>query len=72
MGQCHPVAFAAWSRAHWAIISGDLTHDSRVAVEAYRKAGSIVLNTATAGAVHIGITADGRLRLDCFRMGDRW
>ncbi len=68
----NPAEFSAWSRARWAIISGDLTHDSRVAVAAYQKAGSIVLNTATAGAVHIGIAADGSLRLDCFRMGDRW
>jgi hypothetical protein len=71
-GQCHPAEFSAWSRARWAIISGDLTHDSRVAVAAYQKAGSIVLNTATAGAVHIGIAADGALQIDCYRDGDRW
>jgi competence protein ComEC len=68
----NPAEFAAWSRAHWAIISGDLTHDSRVAVAAYQKAGSIVLNTATAGAVHISIAADGALQVDCYRDGDRW
>ncbi len=67
-----PAEFAAWTRAHWAVISGDLTHDSRVAVEAYRKAGAIVLNTATAGAIHFAVGSDGDMRIDCFRQGDRW
>jgi competence protein ComEC len=68
----NPTQFAAWSKAHWAIISGDLAHDSRVAVAAYQKAGSIVLNTATAGAVHLAVAPDGGLQVDCFRQGDRW
>jgi competence protein ComEC len=68
----NPALFAAWSKPHWAIISGDLAHDSRIAVAAYQRSGAIVLNTATAGAVHIGVAPDGAIRLDCFRRGDRW
>lgn len=68
----NPAMFGAWAKPHWAIISGDLAHDSRIAVAAYEKAGAIVLNTATAGAVHIGIAPHGAIRLDCFRYGDRW
>lgn len=68
----NPALFSAWAKPHWAIISGDLAHDSRIAVAAYQKAGAIVLNTSTAGAVHIGIAPDGAIRLDCFRCGDRW
>lgn len=72
-GQCLPPIFAAWCRAHWAVISGDLTHDSHVAVKAYQDAGSEVLNTATSGAVHFHLTSDGGpIRIDCFRRGDRW
>ena len=71
-GQYQPAEFATWTRAHWAVISGDLTHDSRIAVEAYRKSGAIVLNTATAGAVHFAVRSDGDMRVDCFRQGDRW
>ena len=67
-----PPQFAAWCQAHWAVISGDLAHDSRKAVAAYQKAGSIVLNTATAGAVHVGISAAGEIHVDCYRRGDRW
>jgi competence protein ComEC len=68
----NPTQFAVWSKARWAIISGDLAHDSRIAVAAYQKAGSIVLNTATAGAVHLAVAPDGGLQVDCFRQGDRW
>jgi competence protein ComEC len=68
----NPALFATWSKPRWAIISGDLAHDSRIAVAAYQKAGAIVLNTATAGAVHIGIAPNGAIRLDCFRCGDQW
>jgi competence protein ComEC len=68
-----PPVFAAWCRAHWAVISGDLTHDSHVAVKAYRDAGSIVLNTATSGAVHFYLPPDGGpIRMDCYRRGERW
>jgi competence protein ComEC len=67
-----PAQFAAWSRPHWAVISGDLAHDSHVAVAAYQRAGAIVLNTATSGAVHISIAPDGAIHLDCFRRGERW
>jgi len=68
-----PATFAAWCRPHWAVISGDLAHDSHVAVAAYRAAGSEVLNTATSGAVHFGVSATGtQMRWDCFRRGDRW
>ncbi len=67
-----PTEFAAWTKSHYAIISGDLSHDSHVAVEAYQAAGSTVLNTATAGAVHIGVDENGNLTLDCYRLGDRW
>ncbi|HKD35935.1 MAG TPA: hypothetical protein VKB78_04015, partial [Pirellulales bacterium] len=68
----NPAIFADWTKPHWAIISGDLAHDSRIAVAAYQNAGAIVLNTATAGAVHIAIAPDGAIHLDCFRHGDRW
>jgi len=68
----NPLLFAAWSRSHCAVISGDLSHDSHVAVEAYQKAGSLVLNTATAGAVHVSVAPGGAIGLDCFRLGDRW
>jgi hypothetical protein len=71
-GQCRPVQFAAWAKPHWAVISGDLAHDSHVAVAAYQQAGAIVLNTATSGAVHIGVVPDGAIQLDCFRRGERW
>jgi competence protein ComEC len=68
-----PPVFAAWCRAHWAVISGDLTHDSHVAVKAYQDAGSIVLNTATSGAVHFYLPPDGGpIRMDCYRRGERW
>ena len=40
-----PEMFAAWCRAHWAVISGDLEHDSSRAIAAYRAAGSNVLDT---------------------------
>jgi competence protein ComEC len=68
----NPPVFAAWVRTPVAIISGDLTHDSHVAVEAYQQAGSTVLNTATSGAVHIEIQPAGTLHIDQFRRGDRW
>jgi competence protein ComEC len=68
-----PAMFAAWLRAHWAIISGDLAHDSHVAVNAYKAAGSIVLNTATSGAVHFAMQPIGdAIHIDCYRNGDRW
>ncbi len=67
----NPILFANWAKPHWAVISGDLAHDSRVAVAAYEKAGAIVLNTATSGAVHFGIAADGSIRCDRFRQGEK-
>jgi competence protein ComEC len=68
----NPAQFAAWVHAATAIISGDLAHDSHVAVEAYQQAGSTVLNTATSGAVHIEIQPSGALHVDQFRRGGRW
>lgn len=68
----NPILFANWAKPHFAVISGDLAHDSRVAVAAYKQAGAILLNTATAGAVHFAITPDGAIQCDCFRQGDRW
>lgn len=68
-----PPMFAAWCRPHWAVISGDISHDSHVAVNAYKAAGAIVFNTATSGAVHFGMPPVGdAIRVDCFRHGDRW
>jgi len=68
-----PSMFAAWCRPHWAVISGDITHDSHVAIAAYKAAGAIVLNTSTSGAVHFGMAPHGdTIRMDCFRRGDRW
>lgn len=68
-----PSMFAGWCHAHWAVISGDISHDSHVAVNAYKAAGSIVLNTATSGAVHFAMQPTGdAIRVDCFRNGDRW
>ena len=65
--------FAAWCRPHWAVISGDISHDSHVAIAAYKAAGAIVLNTSTSGAVHFGMSPTGNaIRLDCYRRGDRW
>jgi competence protein ComEC len=66
-----PVLVATSAKPHWAIIIGDLAHDSRIAVAAYRRTGAIVHNTATAGAVHNGIALDGPIRLESFRRGDR-
>ncbi|HEV3415694.1 MAG TPA: ComEC/Rec2 family competence protein [Pirellulales bacterium] len=68
----NPAQFAGWCRAHWAVISGDLAHDSRIAVEAYQRSGAIVLNTATSGAVHVEIDSGGTIHVDRFRAGDRW
>ena len=68
-----PATFAAWSRPHWAVISGDITHDSHVAIAAYKAAGAIVLNTSTSGAVHFGMAPHGdTIHMDCYRNGDRW
>ncbi len=68
----NPPQFAAWCRTPVAVISGDLTHDSHVAVEAYQEAGSMVLNTATSGAVHVEVKPTGSLHIDQFRRGERW
>ncbi|HEX3998087.1 MAG TPA: ComEC/Rec2 family competence protein [Pirellulales bacterium] len=68
-----PAMFAAWCRPHWAVISGDISHDSRIAVNAYQAAGAIVLNTSTSGAVHFGMGPVGdTIHVDCYRRGDRW
>jgi competence protein ComEC len=68
-----PSMFANWCRPHWAVISGDITHDSHVAIAAYQAAGAVVLDTSTSGAVHFGMAPHGdTIHLDCYRNGDRW
>jgi len=68
-----PEMFATWCRARFAVISGDLEHDSRRAIAAYRAAGSEVLDTGLDGAVHFCFTPDGGLLPpDCYRRGGRW
>jgi competence protein ComEC len=68
----NPAQFAAWVHTPTAVISGDLSHDSHLAVDAYQHAGSTVLNTATSGAVHVEVRPTGALHVDQFRRGDRW
>ena len=68
-----PEMFAAWCRAHFAVISGDAEHDSSRAIAAYRAAGSTVLDTGLDGAVHFCLTPDGGLSgPQCYRRGERW
>jgi competence protein ComEC len=64
-----PQAMSAWCRPRWVIVSNHLPAAPSLR-DAYERHGAVVLDTATSGAVSIGIEADGRMWIRCWRSGE--